>query len=447
MAGYDPSIYSQVRPPDFSRSLLTGMEMASGLQRKQLMAEELKGAQLRNRLTADEAQRQANVRNVLTGEGIGSPTVLQHVAEQSPETAVSMAPMIQSAQQEQVGMELRKHQLYHDALGRVKAQLADWRTQNPDATPADEEKFVTQAWQPERYMLEKAIPATPPGLRAAPAAPIFMGGRGFFKEDIEPTLTTQGLLSDFDTSDKILRSYGTMATVVNKQGQAKSVIGTPQQQLEAAGEGGQVLKQSEKPVGVLTADEARKHVFDLGTKVYDETKPFREGRQSYAEIRTLAQDNTGQSDAALVDSFTRLVTGLGARENQVQIAMNTGGLSDTLTNYLKRAQTGEKFNDKMRAGFVKAAQGIYEQGKATHEEQLQGFRQTGQALGLNEGQIEAALSRVPARKDLDEPWKPKKPAVGGETPDVNLLPKGRENAQPGEAYTAPDGSVRIRGKG
>jgi len=104
------------------------------------------------------------------------------------------------------------------------------------------------------------------------------------------------------------------------------------------------------------ADSLRKEFTGLA-----EVKEFKTVRDSYAQIKSVAKDDSAAGDLSLIFSYMKLLDPNSVvRETEFANAQNAAGVPDKVQNIWNRARNGERLTGDQRKDFIGKAETIYD---------------------------------------------------------------------------------------
>lgn len=92
-----------------------------------------------------------------------------------------------------------------------------------------------------------------------------------------------------------------------------------------------------------------------------EVKEFKTVRDSYAQIKSIGQEDSAAGDLSLIFSYMKLLDPNSVvRETEFANAENAAGIPDRIRNMWNRAKEGERLNEDQRTDFTNKAETIYQ---------------------------------------------------------------------------------------
>ncbi|MDH4122423.1 MAG: hypothetical protein OEV94_12040 [Deltaproteobacteria bacterium] len=429
----DPSVFNNLQPVDYGGSILRGLAGANNL------------------LQIAEAGRNAQARKIIAQEGLGSSTILQHVAEKNPLMAQQIEPMVRNQQAEATSRQVKIHDLLGESHVRVRDKVAEARAQNPNLSPADEDKITNDAWQVERHVLGKVMPSMPAGLKGEPQGPLFAGGRGMYREDLPLTMNFNDLLQDMEINNRMRGQYGDFMNITQQGGATYSARGTPGQLLAQAGPGGQISKIGEKPVGVLVGPERLNAQAEMRKEFVSQTIGFRTIQQDYGDLRDALEKKDRVGALTALTKYAKMHNpGIGLGEGQyMSVQQAVQALPGPMANAYIRLMDGrdDTLTDSTRQMIAVGGHDMYMNALKTNEMTRDYFQRQGKKLGFGEDEITGS---VPIRSEFTKPMDIKRSKENeiwnGDTSKLPR-PKTPEEANqlpPGTRFLDPQGTLRVR---
>jgi hypothetical protein len=195
-----------------------------------------------------------------------------------------------------------------------------------------------------------------------------------------------------------------------------------------------VKQQTEKPVkmlGGVSADVAKvemdlanKYRADKTVLAYDLMK------NELAQLRTLANEGTPQSDQALITKFAKILDpGSVVRETEFAITERGGGLIDSIRNTLSKAAGTGRLQPGQRQNLIQTAEALFRGIQETYQAKRQQYIQQGNLYG----------ARPEAVVGIEQPATQSAPASS------DTLPSGKKRLTPKERQELEDYNRRISG--
>lgn len=167
-----------------------------------------------------------------------------------------------------------------------------------------------------------------------------------------------------------------------------------------------VKVSKEKPLDPFAYDKSSK----LRKEFLDQTKTFREVRDSYARINASAKDPSAAGDLALIFNYMKMLDpGSVVREGEFATAQNAAGVPDRIVAKYNQVISGERLAPDTRADFVNRAKELFGRQNSQTKKTRSEYERLAKSYGL-----EPSMVIVDIEDPMDVPAAAA-PASGGKT--------------------------------
>ena len=165
-----------------------------------------------------------------------------------------------------------------------------------------------------------------------------------------------------------------------------------------------------KMLGDVPADVAKVEMDLAGKYRADKTVQAHElMKNELAQLRTLANEGTPQSDQALITKFAKILDpGSVVRETEFAITERGGGLIDSMRNTLSKAAGTGRLQPGQRQNLIQTAEALFRGIEETYQAKRQQFIEQGKLYGARPEAVVGVEQTAPAARGGMTPEKKKR---------------------------------------